>query len=108
LNTKGFDFAKASIEAFLKELGLGDSGKLLERLNSGNEELKKMIRELLTKGIMAPGLDGKTQSINVYGDFGNFRPPIPTVGVDGDIQSGFSYKFKTHMDVKDKDGRTGL
>jgi hypothetical protein len=73
LNTKGFDFAKASIEAFLKELGLGDSGKLLEKLNSGNEELKKMIRELLTKGIAISG-DGTikttTTVLNPYGDLG--------------------------------------
>ncbi len=34
LNTKGFEFAKATIEAFLKELGLtgGASGKLFELL----------------------------------------------------------------------------
>lgn len=55
LNTKGFDFAKAQIEAFLKELGLGDSGKFLEKLMSGNDELKKMLRELLTKGVSFNG-----------------------------------------------------
>jgi hypothetical protein len=52
LNTKGFEFAKANIDAFLKELGLtgtggGESSKLFDRLNSGNEELKKLIRELI-------------------------------------------------------------
>ena len=55
LNTKGFDFAKAQIEAFLKELGLGESGKFLEKLLSGNDELKKMLRELLTKGLSLNG-----------------------------------------------------
>lgn len=49
LNSKGFEFAKATIDAFLKELGLGgDSGKLFDKLHSGNEELKKMIRDLLS------------------------------------------------------------
>lgn len=111
LNTKGFDFAKASIEAFLKELGLGDSGKLLEKLNSGNEELKKMIRELLAKGFTIAGdgtVKATTGSVNTYGDLGQFRPPLPSVGHEGDINNGYSYKFKTHLDVVDKDGRSGL
>ena len=50
LNSKGFDFAKATIDAFLKEIGLGgggESGKLFENLKNGNEELKKLIRELV-------------------------------------------------------------
>jgi hypothetical protein len=52
LNSKGFDFAKATIEGFLKELGIaGDSGKLFDKLQSGNEELKRMIRELITQGV---------------------------------------------------------
>jgi hypothetical protein len=28
--------------------------------------------------------------------------------MDGEINNGFSYKFRTHMDVMDKDGKTGL
>lgn len=52
LNDKGFEFAKATIDAFMKEVGLsggeaGESGKLFDRLQSGNEELKKLIRELI-------------------------------------------------------------
>jgi len=35
----------------LKQLGLGDSGKLLEQLMTGNEELKKMLRDLMIKGL---------------------------------------------------------
>jgi hypothetical protein len=86
LNTKGFDFAKAQIEAFLKELGLGDSGKFLERLMTGNEELKKMLRDLMSKGISMGGTGtGTAKPLNPYGDFGKFRPPIPSIGVDGDI-----------------------
>ena len=112
MNTKGFDFAKAQIEAFLKELGLGDSGKLLEKLMSGNEELKKMVRELMTKGFITVAADGQPskQGIsNAYtGDLGRFRPPVPSMGHDGDVSSGFSYKFNTHLDVVDKDGRLGL
>lgn len=95
LNTKGFDFAKAQIEQFLKELGLGDSGKFMEKLMSGNEELKRMLRDIQAKGLSAGGpvtIGGK-QSSPSYADFGRFRPPVPSVGVDGDISSGYSYKF---------------
>ena len=62
LNTKGFEFAKATIEAFLKEMGLSGEagGKLFEKMQVGNEELKKMIRELMANNqgsqmIVMPG-----------------------------------------------------
>jgi len=107
LNTKGFDFAKVQIEAFLKELGLGDSSKFMEKLMTGNEELKKMLRDLMTRGVaVGDGASGTT--LNTIGDFGKFRPPLPSVGVDGDVKSGYSFKFQTHMEVLDKDGRAGL
>lgn len=50
LNTKGFEFARATIEAFLKELGLNgeDGGKLFEKLKEGNKELKQMIQNLFS------------------------------------------------------------
>ncbi len=50
LNTKGFEFARTTIEAFLKELGLtGESGgKLFDKLREGNEDLKKMIQSLFS------------------------------------------------------------
>ena len=54
LNSKGFEFAKTTIEGFLKELGIGgDSGKLFDKLQNGNEELKRMIRELMSQAMMA-------------------------------------------------------
>ena len=59
---------------------------------SGNEELKKMIRELLTKGFIG-GSTGDSKGGNPFEDYGRFRPPVPHVGVDGQISSGFSYKF---------------
>ena len=112
LNTKGFDFAKAQVEAFLKELGLGDSGKFMEKIMSGNEELKKMLRDMLAHGfsgsVGAGGHMPLAQTQNPYGDLGRFRPPIPTVGVDGEISQGYSYKYQTHLEVMDKDGRSGL
>ena len=111
LNTKGFDFAKAQVESFLKELGLGDSGKFMEKIMSGNEELKKMLRDMLAHGFsgsLAGGHMPLAQTQNSYGDFGKFRPPKPTVGVDGDINQGYSYKYQTHLDVMDKDERSGL
>ena len=45
LNTKGLEFARNTIEAFLKELGLtGDgAGKFFDKFQNGNEELKKLI-----------------------------------------------------------------
>lgn len=51
LNSKGFDFIKAQIEYFFKEHGFGDSSKALEKLLSDNEELRRMIRDLLSKGL---------------------------------------------------------
>ena len=39
---------------------------------------------------------------------GRFQPPQPNPGVDGDYPSGFTHKFKGHLDVADKDGRLGL
>jgi hypothetical protein len=33
---------------------------------------------------------------------------MPNPGVDGDIPSGFSYKFNAHLDVADRDGKSGL
>jgi len=78
---------------------------------TGNEELKKMLRDLMTKGLSMNGsLSGgvTTNQGNNFGDMGRFRPPIPSIGVDGDISQGYSYKFQTHMDVMDKDGRAGL
>lgn len=39
---------------------------------------------------------------------GRFRPPQPNMGIDGEISTGFSHKFQAHLEVADKDGRTGL
>ena len=75
---------------------------------SGNEELKKMIKELLTKGFISGGSMEGGKSINPFEDYGRFRPPQPSIGADGQITSGFSYKFQSHLDVVDKDGRHGL
>lgn len=49
---------------------------------SGNEELKKMIRELLTKGFIGGGTTD-SKGGNSFEDYGRFRPPVPHVGVDG-------------------------
>ena len=89
---------------------MGDSGKFLEKLMSGNEEVKRMLRDIQAKGLSAgPSMMGSKQSESApFADYGRFRPPVPTVGVDGDISSRFSYKFQSHLDVMDKDGRAGL
>ena len=55
----------------------------------GNEELKKMIRDMMLKGV-GVGTMGNTNTLggtvnNTFGDLGKFRPPQPTVGVDGGI-----------------------
>ncbi len=51
----------------------------------GNEELKKMIRELMSKGFITGGTTNTLGPVNTFGDFGKFRPPQPTIGVDGGI-----------------------
>lgn len=108
LNTRGLDFAKAQIEAFLKELGLvGESGKLLEKIGKGNEEVIRLIRELMAKGL-AVSTGGEVKVGNPYEGYGRFRPPVPTLSHDGEVTEGFSYKFQTHLEVVDKDGRAGL
>ena len=89
LNTKGFDFAKVQIEAFLKEMGLGDSSKFMEKLMTGNEELKKMLRDLMTRGVsLGDGAlpVGAGSTLSAFSDLGRFRPPLPSVGVDGDVK----------------------
>ena len=55
---------------------------------TGNEELKKMLRDLMIKGLNVSNGSGAGLSLgitNPFGDFGKFRPPLPSVGVDGDI-----------------------
>ena len=87
LNTKGFDFAKVQIEAFLKEMGLGDSSKFMEKLMTGNEELKKMLRDLMTRGVsLGDGALPVGSTLSAFSDLGRFRPPLPSVGVDGDVK----------------------
>jgi hypothetical protein len=53
LNTKGFDFAKGQLDGLFKEMGMGDSSKSMEKLLNGNEELKKLIRDLLSRGTLS-------------------------------------------------------
>ena len=50
----------------------------------------------------------QTTLVNPLGDLGQFKPPLPSVGVDGDINQGYSFKFKSYLDVLDRDGRAGL
>ncbi len=53
---------------------------------SGNEELKKLIKDMVAKGInLNTGGSGQPVQNNTFTDLGRFRPPIPSVGVDGDI-----------------------
>jgi hypothetical protein len=57
---------------------LGDSNKALEKLLTDNEELRRMIRDLLTKGINMPMMGGSTGTGQVdYGKLSRFRPPVP-------------------------------
>ena len=115
LSEKGKELAKANLDALLKDLGLGESGKFLQQLLLGNEEMKKMLQELLSKGFITSGsfMPAMTGNINTgtgnnFGEFGDFKPPLPQVNVDGDIPQGFSFKFRSYLDVMDKDGRAGL
>lgn len=109
LNSKGFDFIKTQIEYFFKEKGFGDSNKALDKLMTDNEELRRMIKELLQKGISLGGTQtGGGATYDFGAASGKFRPPVPNQQVDGDIASGYSYKFSTHMEVVDKNGRAGI
>ena len=51
---------------------------------------------------------GGTTVVNYNFGSGRFKPPSPNQDPSGDIQSGFSHKFKVHLEVTDKDGRPGL
>lgn len=126
LSTRGHEQAKALIEQFLKELGLtgdGKDGKLIQSLQAQNEDVKRMIRDLvsnigniqpgqfMTTGGGVPTQGGSTvlNTFNFGGQGGRLtKPPTPSVGVDGDISSGYTHKFGGHLEVADKDGRLGL
>jgi hypothetical protein len=122
LSTRGHEQAKALIEQFLKELGLtgdGSSGKLMQSLQAQNEDVKRMIRELMgnignslqqTGGQFMQTLPMAGQITNnfVGGQARLSKPPTPSVGVDGDISSGFTHKFAGHLEVADRDGHLGL
>ena len=43
-----------------------------------------------------------------YSSMEKFRPPIPHEDFNGDVQSGFSYKFQTHLEVVDNKGMRGI
>lgn len=74
LNSKGFEFVKSQIEYFFKEKGFGDSSKALEKLLLDNEELRRMIKELLQNGI---SMGGTGTGMNFVKDTSRFRPPVP-------------------------------
>jgi hypothetical protein len=134
LSSKNEETAKNLLNSILTELGLkgdssaGGSAKLFEKLQNGNEEVKKLIKSLfdilsnLPAGGFAQGSGyqggpgdqpgGSTGGgiIHNYGGGGSgrFRPPIPNVDVDNDIRSGRSVMFRTEFEVADKDGKLGL
>ena len=129
LSSKNEETAKNLLNSILKELGLkGDSSegsaKLFEKLQSGNEEVKKQINKLFDYigSLPAGGSGGGNSSnyqpdvhssgggiVNHYtGGSGRFRPPVPNVDVDNDIRSGRSIVFRTEFEVADKDGKLGL
>jgi len=105
LNSKGFDFLKAQIEYFFKEHGFMDNSKQIDQLLSDQEQLKKMLRELLTKGFQTT--TGGVDSRYGFGE-GRFRPPVPNVGFDGEINQGYSYKFTSTLPVFDRTGKPGI
>ncbi len=51
LNSRGFDLIKSQIEYFFKEKGFGDTSKQLEHVMRSNDELQRMVRDLLSKGL---------------------------------------------------------
>jgi hypothetical protein len=79
LNSKGFDLIKSQIEYFFKEKGFGDLNKALDKLMMDNDELRRMIKELLSKGLSFNGAPAASGGPTY--DFGanssKFRPPVP-------------------------------
>ena len=128
LNQKGFEHAKSLIDTLMKELGLGagedaGDGKLFNRLQSGNEEVKKLLKELvqnqasmmMTAAANMQSMGGQQASTGAHHPqmmmsfgTGRFRAPVPSMGIDGDVSSGYSHKFQQHLEVADRDGKAGL
>lgn len=51
---------------------------------------------------------GGTTIFNYNFGSGIFKPPVPSQDPTGDIVSGYSNRFKTHLTVADRDGNPGL
>ncbi len=97
---------------------------MFEKLQNGNDEVKKQIKSLfdVLSSLPAGGFAhnagagpvdasaGHGGIIHHYGGGGSgrFRPPMPNVDVDNDIRSGRSIMFRAELDVADKDGKLGL
>ena len=67
---------KVQFETFFKEKGfLGDSNKLFEKILNGNDELARLLKQLLSQGLGT----SKSQTGFDYGAaLGKFRPPVAT------------------------------
>ena len=81
----------------------------MDQLMHSNEELKRMIADMISKGLAAAG--GASQGGSGAYDwsaFQRFRPPSANVDYDGNVSHGHSYKFEQKLDVFDKNGRIGL
>ena len=48
------------------------------------------------------------KSYQQYANYGDIRPPVVNEQVDGAFTSGYSYKFKSQMDVHDSKGHFGI
>lgn len=56
LKTRGMDLLKDQLEIFFKNNGLLDSSDILKKLTADNNELRRMMQELLAKGLtIGPG-----------------------------------------------------
>ena len=73
-----------------------------------------MIAKLLEKGIQGGGdfttIGGYKPPSSYMNnrDQSNWRPPNPHPSIDGEVQTGQSYKFSSSFGVTDKDGRPGV
>jgi hypothetical protein len=75
-----------------------------------------MIRELISNQgsfaqpmmMMPQNTSGAPQQVSYSGGGGRLRPPVPSMGIDGEVAMGYSGKFQQNLEVADRDGRAGL
>ena len=77
----------------------GIQGTQLTKLLADNEDLRKMVKQLIDTGVNVNR--GGTFTPGAQINYGNLRPPQPYPAFEGVFSKGQSFKFKSDMDVID-------